>query len=351
VCDLKTREDNMAEVRSTSPDKTPSYYSSPVTDLKSSLVQLSGKGQSVKKSESLTINDAMQWVVDGKLNADDFYQQLPLPLKSFLDEMAKDRHGTTFQRIIITDQKQLVQVLLQVAQQTSASSSVSENASMASRSKVASKSVESLTAMNPERSVTRRPGLLSVLVIALVGTGSGAYWLVTQRESPMSDDSLRQQIPTIISQSDSAAQGESVNAKESKSNAATSPSLIDSLERRTWTDRKNRQISATLVGYRRGSVDLRNGQGNVESIPLDNLSQADRAFLWQLASSNETEIHLFQPRVWTAAKNAAQVTAAVIQFEANSVHLMRSDGRIFTAPNTTFSQADQEYLQTLAAGL
>lgn len=341
----------MAELRSTSPDETPLYYSSSVTDLKSSLGQLSGKGEPVKKSVSLPIKDAMQWVVDGKLDADEFYQQLPLPLKSFLDQMAKDRHGTTFQHVVIAEQKQLVQVLLQVAQQASASSSVSGNASQASRSKITSKSVESSTATTPKRSATRRLGLLSLLVIALVGTGSGAYWLVTQRESPISDNSRIQQTQTSISQSDSAAQDESVDAKESKPNATTSPPLVDSLVRRIWTVRNDRQISATLVGYRHGSVDLRNEQGNVESIPLDNLSQADRVFLWELASSNETEIHLFQPRVWTAAKNAAQVTAAVIQFEANSVHLMRCDGRIFTAPSTTFSQADQEYLQSLTAGL
>jgi hypothetical protein len=142
-----------------------------------------------------------------------------------------------------------------------------------------------------------------------------------------------------------------VAKQELLSPLSSSSSSAAALPQRTWTDLEGRQVVAMLVGYRNGRIDLRTDDGRVASIPLTTLCEEDRVFLWNLAGSQSGELRLFQPRVWSASKNGSVVEAAALQFDEETIQLLRRDGRIFTVARSTFGQSDQSYLQSLTSAL
>ncbi len=310
-------------------------------------------GAPTTRTVSLTLPQSMQMVLNGEIQPFELYQQLPLALKSFFDESASKLQGETFQRLTIDAQRELIRAILEVTNSATDSPAVP---AQTPRAQVAHSVISTERKTNKTAPVQldrgRRQRSLSKLAIAvllLAALAATVYWYPSMGNTLTQEASEAMHAPSSTQQSQAPPQEELNNRDLEAVAAEASPTHpTEKSMQRTWTDINDRRVEATLVGYRRGQVELMTGDGEVKAIAISKLCQDDRVFLWELAREKLGPFPLFETRIWTAAKNSTEVNAAVIGLQEDNVLLMRSDGRCFNAKRESFSPADQSYLSAVA---
>lgn len=395
----------MSELRSTQDDFRERHVLSTKGNLGASL-QARSDYPAAPRVRTLTPLEAVEQLVDGKKPASFLYiNKLPLPLKAAADEMARQQFGAgkTFLTLNESQQSQIILELVEaivsatppkskpatrstpttrlqssarpssgskptlkpkptpkprsnVANKPAARAQSNTQTPVASRSssqafhKLKTRPRKSPASRGAKGSKAKGPRILAFALAPCMGLLlAGVIWNDMSTEAP----------PTSVADSPSRSNPvdkveTTTQPVESVSQSMGTPmepavSPTETARQRTWTDIKNRQIRATLVGYQGGKVALRTEAGRVAEVSLSTLAPSDRSYLWSLAKSNSA-IPLFEPRTWKAAKSAKVVEAAAITVNAEEIEMLKRDGKMFSVPSSTFSEDDQDYLQSFDDG-
>jgi hypothetical protein len=144
----------------------------------------------------------------------------------------------------------------------------------------------------------------------------------------------------------------------------TSPAKAD--QYRTWTDTTGRfTMEAALADRSSATVVLRKRDGTTSSIPVDRLSEQDRAYLQafaeheelpegtsvsgaeQDADTSQTDSAAHASRTWTDVTGDRRIEAKFLRLEDGSVIVETSDGRTGKLPLDRLSASDREYVASL----
>jgi len=116
---------------------------------------------------------------------------------------------------------------------------------------------------------------------------------------------------------------------------------------REWTHSSGRKITAEARSYWNGSVELARTDGKKAFVEIALLDQTDRQMIYeQFAIADGTNNVLpgsLIARTWTSADGSRQVTAALVKANADSVELLRADGKQFTMQLSQLNEADQSF--------
>jgi hypothetical protein len=338
----------MTELRSTTPDQTPTYYDSPEADLESLLKGLPPQKQ-VTKAVAVALPEAMRLVLDGKVLPADLYKQLPLSLKALIDKIANQTWEKPFQQLKLDEQRQILQSLIEVTNRPTDTPVLPRGAL-----KIGAGGRDSARRWRSSHVFMMAFVPLSALgVIAFRGYMNSDVAASNRPQSAVSIVDTEQ----FLSSTEESSAGKEIDATNKKANSVqskpqsppttqTNGQTTGQQGQRTWIDINGRQVEATLVGYRLGQVALKTADGSVRETSIVKLSENDRVWLWDLATANQGDIRLFETRLWTSAKDAKEVLAAVIEFDGDEALMMRSDGRCFKASPEFFSVTDQSYLSS-----
>jgi hypothetical protein len=131
------------------------------------------------------------------------------------------------------------------------------------------------------------------------------------------------------------------------------PTLVHAGESRSWTDRQGRQIEAEFVRVFNGTAILKQGT-RILSVPLNNLSEADQAFVNNDGEAPPEEVAQPTPldaptapekRTWTDL-NGNQIEATFVRLHASQV-VLEAGGRVKSLDIEKFTDDDHAYVKQL----
>lgn len=341
----------MAELRSTSPDQTPTYYDSPEPDLESSLLRLSAQKPLAGRPLSARPK-AIQLVAFEKEQPEDWYQTLTLPIKSLVDEIASQLRGKPFRLLELDEQNQIMESLNEATNCASdtpvalINTANTKAADVNAKKPRAGKSAGARIDLAPRR---RAWSILFTALMALLVVAAIVYWKFEISKFEISGPVVPHASQDVVSAAATEpAETPEVEGSAKELTTVAMETIPPPTRQRLWTDVKGRQVEASLVGYRLGQVALKTVDGSVITTAITKLGEDDRVWLWKLANQKQGDVPLFETRAWTSAKDSKEVLAAVIGFEEDDIVMMRCDGRCFKANPNAFSLADQSYLSSVA---
>jgi hypothetical protein len=189
-----------------------------------------------------------------------------------------------------------------------------------------------------------------------VDESQAAVAAATSSEQPTLDDAPVDRTPAqsaaeLASPEDAAEQSERAKPATETAEPSTvvAPTASATPASRLWSHSSGRTIQGTARSYWNGAVELERTDGRKAFVKIDQLSAEDRQAIYRQFATSPGATNLLPgsliARDWAPASGGRQVTAALVKVTAESVELLRADGKLFTIPLAQLSEADRAFAQ------
>lgn len=139
-----------------------------------------------------------------------------------------------------------------------------------------------------------------------------------------------------------------VEAAQSEQDDSESSAEATKTDTRIWESRDGRQVTATYLGYRNGTIGVSRADGKEFWIPLERLSANDRRYIFEQETSPKAENGdkpALEARVWTDASATHHTNAAWITTENDRVTLLKQNGAFVVVAINRLSERDRQYVE------